>query len=193
MPERITPNENDTTDELFQKAQEENEGNSYNYSWLGKLTGEDAVAANRQELLNSYYQNAYNSVEAQKNRDWEEYMSNSANQRAAKDLEALGFSPMALLGGASSASTPSGYAARSSGKAGSHQSDSANVMGTLLKVVTSLVVGSAAAMKASAGALSGNTAATVAKSAAEGAAKGAKDNVTWSQLLAELDKIPKHA
>lgn len=58
---------------------------------------------------------SFNSAEAQKQRDFEERMSNTAYQRAAADLGELGFSPMALLQSGTSASTPSGSAASASG------------------------------------------------------------------------------
>ena len=59
-------------------------------------------------------QNDYNSAEAQKQRDWEEQMSNTAYQRARQDMEAAGINPILLGTGAQSASTPTGYAAASS-------------------------------------------------------------------------------
>lgn len=55
------------------------------------------------------------SSEAQKQRDYEERMSNTAYQRAVSDLRAAGLNPYALYGSASPASTPSGSAATSSG------------------------------------------------------------------------------
>lgn len=52
---------------------------------------------------------AYNSAEAQANRDWQEHMSNTAYQRAVKDMKAAGINPIlaAMNGGAS---TPGGGA-----------------------------------------------------------------------------------
>lgn len=53
---------------------------------------------------------AFNAWQAQLQRDFEERMDNSKYQRAAKDLAAIGFSPMALLSN-SPGSAPSGVAA----------------------------------------------------------------------------------
>lgn len=62
-----------------------------------------------------------NALEAAKLRNWQEQMSNTEIQRRAKDLEAVGFSPMALLSSVSGASTPSGAAASSSSSSGNKQ------------------------------------------------------------------------
>lgn len=56
--------------------------------------------------------NQFNSAEAQKNRDWETEMSNTAIQRSMADYKAAGLNPwLAVQGGASGASTPSGSSA----------------------------------------------------------------------------------
>lgn len=183
------------------------------YSLLGKLGGFDAAAQNRQDLLNSYMSNAFNSAEAAKNRNWQEYMSNTANQRAAADYAALGFSPLALLGGGNSASTPSGATA-SGGKASAHNSESGSVLGNIFKLIASIVVANTAAnaqmtaANTSANAKiaaantyanakmyqAGNTAATVAKNAVGASKVTAAQQVAaakeWNKLLEELGNIP---
>lgn len=77
-------------------------------------------------------ENAFNQAEAEKNRQWQERMSNTAFQRAAEDLKKAGFNP-ALLLGASGASTPSGATAHSSSKSGTSTSaNMASIYTTLL-------------------------------------------------------------
>lgn len=57
----------------------------------------------------------FNAKEAEKQRAWEEMMSNTQYQRAAKDIKAAGFNPwLALQQSGFSGSTPSGSSASSS-------------------------------------------------------------------------------
>ena len=72
---------------------------------MNQITQENLTGAQQQ-------MNAFNAEEAQKQREWEEMMSNTAYQRAVKDMQAAGVNP-ALAMSNGSASTPSGSSASS--------------------------------------------------------------------------------
>lgn len=76
----------------------------------------------------------FNSAEAQKNRDFQERMSNTSYQRAVADLKSAGFNP-ALIVGQGGASSPTSYNA----SVGSHSAISSGTQMTqlLTGIVTS--------------------------------------------------------
>lgn len=86
-------------------------------------------------------QMAFNREEAQKNRDWQEYMSNTAYQRAVEDMKKAGINPIFAyqMGGAStgtgssaSMSSGSGAMASTSNYQGQQDSGTLQLIGALL-------------------------------------------------------------
>lgn len=64
----------------------------------GSRQGSSSVTSNRSQALYNYNRMqermAYNSAEAQKNRDWQERMSNTRYQRAVEDMKKAGINPI---------------------------------------------------------------------------------------------------
>lgn len=82
----------------------------------------------------------FNSAEAEKNRSWQTEMSNTAYQRAVKDMQLAGINPILAYSNGGS-STPSGSSASSSGSyqsEGYHHSKQKDGLSDLLNIVLSV-------------------------------------------------------
>lgn len=81
------------------------------------------------------FQNAFNSSEAQKQRDYEERLSNTAYQRAVSDMKAAGLNP--ALASAHAAATPSGATAHSASGSSIRADGFRSILGLVGSIITS--------------------------------------------------------
>lgn len=118
-------------------------------SLVGSLQGiagqNTAASAKQAEALRAWQEQQsqiarkYNSVEAQKNRDWQERMSSTAHQREVRDLIAAGLNPVLSVTGGSGAAVTSGATASSSAPSGAMGSVDNSATGAVAGLFGSLL------------------------------------------------------
>lgn len=98
-----------------------------------------AEQANRSSAMSVLRQYRYNAQEAQKQRDWQERMSNTAYQRQIADLKAAGLNPVLGYMQGQGATTPSGAAASGANYHGAQAQVDLSVNDVLQSLYSSLI------------------------------------------------------
>ena len=135
---RVEPYTGDYLQRAFDSGYIDQQNASINSAYDRVFNAYMADKANKFSAEQAHITRDYNAAEAQKQRDFEERLSNTAYQRAAQDARAAGLNPYYAMG--SGASTPSGataYASSVGGASASSRSQSAkigNIFGSLVKL-----------------------------------------------------------
>lgn len=135
----------------------------------------------------------FNSAEAAKQREWEEYMSNTAVQRSVEDMKKAGINPVMAAG--TQASTPSGSAA-SAGAAYTHNSTGFGGFLGMLASMAATVIAKGVGAKMLSSASKAKTASGVVKnvsSTASSASAAVRKAAIQKQLKMSLDDFLNEA
>lgn len=153
-----------------------------------------AANANKTQLDWANAQQLYNSVEAQKNRDWQEYLSNTAHQREVADMIAAGLNPVLSASGGNGATVGSGASASAAlpmaNMASVDMSQNASIVGLLTGLTQAAAQVQASANTASATVQAAKQAAAAQQYASDNALQGTKyaSNNSYTASLYSANK-----
>lgn len=97
-----------------------------------------AIQRDWQEAQNAKAMN-FNSAEAVKNREWQQYMSNTAHQREIADLKAAGLNPVLSVTGGNGAPVTSGATAQGVTSSGAKGDTDTSVTGAVMSWMANLL------------------------------------------------------